>query len=101
METLPVLSALVHIPVVRSLLAGVLPGLALRLLLLALPALLGRLVRWAGAASEAEVDFRATTLCFNFQVMARCRGRTAADSGEYWYYACLAWILELLLEVLV
>lgn len=74
METLPVLSSLVRIPVVRSLLSGVLPGLALRLLLAALPALMGRLVRWAGAISEAEVDFRATTLCFNFQVTVRGMG---------------------------
>ncbi|KAG2431317.1 hypothetical protein HYH02_013447 [Chlamydomonas schloesseri] len=67
---LPVFKALVRVPVVRSLLSGLLPGAVLRLLLLLLPTALGRLVRWAGAPSHSQVDFRATTLAFGFQVVA-------------------------------
>ena len=71
LEKLPVFRALVRVPIVRSLLAGLLPGVVLRLLLLLLPAALGRLVRWAGAPSRSQVDFRTTTLVFGFQVGMR------------------------------
>lgn len=55
---LPVISHLLDIPIVHSLLLGVLPGLALRLFILLLPLLLYPLNRAAGAVSEADVDFQ-------------------------------------------
>ncbi|EFJ47929.1 hypothetical protein VOLCADRAFT_91422 [Volvox carteri f. nagariensis] len=70
LERLPVVKVIVRLSVVRSLLSGLLPGAVLRLFLMLLPALLSRLVRWAGAISLSEVDFRTTTLAFDFQVVA-------------------------------
>ncbi|KAG2430435.1 hypothetical protein HXX76_009959 [Chlamydomonas incerta] len=70
LEKVVLFRSLVRVPVLRSLLSGLLPGAVLRLLLLLLPAALGRLVRWAGAPSRSQVDFRATTLAFGFQVVA-------------------------------
>jgi hypothetical protein len=51
-----VIGTLVSIPVVRSLLTGVLPGLALRIFVLLLPVLLYYLNRRAGAIGQAEMD---------------------------------------------
>lgn len=56
------------IPIVRSLLLGLLPGLALRLFVLLLPLLLYPLNRAAGAVSKADVDFSVSTQYFIFQV---------------------------------
>ena len=72
LEKWPVLKTLLRIPIVRSLVSGLLPGAVLRLFVLLLPLLLSAFVRWAGAASLSEVDFRAATLTFNFQVRRRC-----------------------------
>jgi hypothetical protein len=51
-----VIGTLVSVPVVRSLLTGVLPGLALRIFVLLLPVLLYALNRRAGAVGQADMD---------------------------------------------
>lgn len=56
LERVPVIKDLVAIPVVRSLLTGVLPGLALRIFVLLLPVLLYALNRRAGAVGQADMD---------------------------------------------
>jgi hypothetical protein len=65
----PWLRALLALPGVRPLLVAVLPGLALRLFIVALPAILAALIRRAGgAASLSEVDFAVARAYFGFQV---------------------------------
>jgi hypothetical protein len=56
LERIPVINTLVNIPVVRSLLLGVLPGLALRIFVLLLPVLLYAINRRAGSVGQAEMD---------------------------------------------
>lgn len=56
LEHAPVIGTLVSLPVVRSLLTGVLPGLALRIFVLLLPVLLYALNRRAGAVGQADMD---------------------------------------------
>lgn len=56
LERIAVINTLVSIPVVRSLLLGVLPGLALRIFVLLLPVLLYAFNRRAGSVGQAEMD---------------------------------------------
>ncbi|GBF92769.1 hypothetical protein Rsub_05388 [Raphidocelis subcapitata] len=70
LRELPFLATLLDLPVVHSLLLGLLPGLALRLWLLLLPAALYPLSRAGGALSWADVDFQVSTQYFTFQVLA-------------------------------
>ncbi|KIZ05265.1 Uncharacterized protein RSN1 [Monoraphidium neglectum] len=70
LRQIPFLDKILDIPLVRSLLLGVLPGLALRLFVMLLPLLLYPLNRSAGAVSEADVDFDVSTQYFVFQVLA-------------------------------
>ncbi|KXZ43993.1 hypothetical protein GPECTOR_75g716 [Gonium pectorale] len=72
LSSVPVIGSLVRVQLLRSLLSGLLPGAALRLLLLLLPGLLAALVRWAGAASKGEADARTMALAFDFQVECVC-----------------------------
>lgn len=56
LQRAPVIGTLVSLPVVHSLLVGVLPGLALRIFVLLLPVLLYALNRRAGAVGQADMD---------------------------------------------
>jgi hypothetical protein len=62
LERFPVIGDLVRIPVVRSLLVGVLPGLALRIFVLLLPVLLYALNRRSGAVGQADMDGHVSSL---------------------------------------
>jgi uncharacterized membrane protein YgcG len=65
----PFVRALLALPGIRPLLVAVLPGLALRLFIVALPAVLAALIRRAGgAAGMSEVDFAVARAYFGFQV---------------------------------
>ncbi len=69
LRQLPYLDKILDIPLVRSLLLGLLPGLALRLFVMLLPLLLYPLNRASGAISKADVDFQVSTQYFVFQVL--------------------------------
>jgi hypothetical protein len=78
LRQVPYLKTLLDLPVVHSLLLGLLPGLALRLFVLLLPLVLYPLNRMAGAVSKADVDFQVSTHYFIFQVTERRRAAPAA-----------------------
>lgn len=73
LERFPVIGVLVKLPVVQSLLVGVLPGLALRIFVMLLPVILYALDRRAGAKGDAELDGSVATHFFSLQVR-RWRG---------------------------
>jgi hypothetical protein len=68
LEGTPVIGTIVRLPVVRSILLGVLPGLALRLFVLLLPILLYALNNHAGFKASSDVDFAVATQYFTVQV---------------------------------
>jgi hypothetical protein len=70
LEKTPVIKDIIAIPVVRSILLGVLPGLALRLFVLLLPILLYALNNHAGYFAISDVDFAVSTQYFVVQVSA-------------------------------
>eukprot|EP00775_Hariotina_reticulata_P002150 gene2150-2468_t len=69
LQNVPVIGTLVRLPVVHSLLLGVLPGLALRLFVLLLPVLLYALNRRAGAVGAEELDGYVATHFFFMQLV--------------------------------
>eukprot|EP00879_Flechtneria_rotunda_P010123 GHRR01010581.1.p1 GENE.GHRR01010581.1~~GHRR01010581.1.p1 ORF type:complete len:468 (+),score=154.92 GHRR01010581.1:1140-2543(+) len=69
LQRTPVIGTLVNLPVVRSLLLGVLPGLALRIFVLLLPVLLYAINRRAGSVGVADMDGRVATHFFFLQVV--------------------------------
>jgi hypothetical protein len=68
LQALPVIGVLVSLPGVRSLLLGVLPGLALRIFVLLLPVILYALNRRAGPVGAAQLDGWVATHFFGMQV---------------------------------
>lgn len=68
LQALPVIGKLVSLPGVRSLLLGVLPGLALRIFVLLLPVILYALNRRAGPVGAAQLDGWVATHFFALQV---------------------------------
>lgn len=78
LERFPVIGPLVQIPVVRSLLVGVLPGLALRIFVLLLPALLYALNSRAGAVGQAEMDGHVSAWVLVLQRRRLCCPRLCA-----------------------
>jgi hypothetical protein len=68
LQSLPVIGKLVSLPGVRSLLLGVLPGLALRIFVLLLPVILYALNRRAGPVGAAQLDGWVATHFFGLQV---------------------------------
>jgi hypothetical protein len=68
LQSLPVIGELVSLPGVRSLLLGVLPGLALRIFVLLLPVILYALNRRAGPVGAAQLDGWVATHFFGLQV---------------------------------
>jgi hypothetical protein len=69
LRELPVIGVLVTLPVVQSLLVGVLPGLALRIFVLLLPVILYAMNRRAGPKGDAELDGSVATHFFYLQVI--------------------------------
>ncbi|WIA11265.1 hypothetical protein OEZ85_011390 [Tetradesmus obliquus] len=69
LQALPVIGKLVSLPGVRSLLLGVLPGLALRIFVLLLPVILYALNRRAGPVGAAQLDGWVATHFFALQVI--------------------------------
>ncbi|MEW5303944.1 MAG: hypothetical protein WDW36_006589 [Sanguina aurantia] len=69
LDTVTWLRPILAFQVVRSLLGGLLPGLALRILIAIMPFLLRLMVQRSGAVSKGDVDGQVTTLYFMFQVV--------------------------------
>ncbi|MEW5319517.1 MAG: hypothetical protein WDW38_010662 [Sanguina aurantia] len=69
LDTVTWLRPILAFQVVRSLLGGLLPGLALRILIAIMPFLLRLMVQRSGAVSKGNVDGQVTTLYFMFQVV--------------------------------
>jgi hypothetical protein len=83
LREVPFLDRLLDIPFVRSLLLGLLPGLALRLFVLLLPLALYPLSRAGGALSWADVDFQVSTQYFTFQAR---RGSRPAGGARFFVW---------------
>ncbi|KAG2494802.1 hypothetical protein HYH03_007045 [Edaphochlamys debaryana] len=69
LATIPVLGDIVTAPVVKQLLEGILPGLAMKIFLAIVPMILAAMATFQGATSLSEIDFSVTKRYFLFQVV--------------------------------